>query len=189
MKKIITLAALAVTTFMFSQEDSKPLNTQTISLNAMAGDPGQFGLTYEAPSLFKNKGSEYSTIINLSYGVMNYQIDDVLDIDGSGFVIEFGSRRYFNDAKIRKGFYSGNYFSYGSIKFDENTAFGKFDGTYSYFSFFSPEVGYKIVLGNISIDPYIGAMWKIEIKGKGDIDNNYTDEWAVRAGVKIGYSF
>jgi hypothetical protein len=119
---------------------------------------------------------------------MNYDAD-VVDVDGSGFVIEFGSRQYFNDKKLREGFYYSNYLSYGSIKFDENTDLGKFDGTYSYFSFFAPEIGYKIVFGDFSIDPFLGANWKIEIKGKGDVDNNYTDEWAVRAGVKVGYSF
>lgn len=185
MKKLFTLAALSACGLLFSQEnnDNAALKPHTISVHANYSDPSQLGLTYEAPDFITGE-SDSSTIINLSYGSMNYDAD-VFDIDGTGFVLEFGSRSYYNKSNTRQGFYSANYLTYGNIKFDEDD----FEGNYSYFSFFSPEIGYKIVLGDFSIDPSIGAMWKIEIKGSGDVDNRYTDEWAVRAGIRIGYSF
>lgn len=180
MKKIFTLIAVTASGFLFAQTNDS-IHKNTISVNGMYSEPGQIGLSYE-----RHASSKKSHMVNLSYGVMNYDAD-IVDVDGTGFVIELGSRNYFN--KSNEGFYGDNYLSYGSIKFDEETPFGKFEGTYSYFSFFAPEIGYKIKFGNVSIDPYIGGMWKIEIKGKGDIDNNNTDEWVMRGGIKVGYSF
>lgn len=189
MKKTITLIALMASSLIFAQTDTaekkepetKPAKVSTLYLNGNYSEPGQIGLSYE-------RGKEgQSTIINLSYGYMNYEVGPV-DVDGSGFVIEIGAKHYFNQ-KTSEGLYSSNCLSYGNINFDKQTAFGKFDGTYSYFSFFVPQVGYKINFGKFSVDPYIGAMWKIEVKGKGDIDNNNTDEWVLRGGVRVGYNF
>ena len=187
MKRILTIAALIATTFAFAQEGNAPKNDSpkkaTIIVRGMYSDPSQFGLSYEMQSLFSKKASNVN-VVNLSYGTMNYEVGS-FDIDGQGFAIEFGSKSYFNKEKNQEGFYTANYLSYGAIKFDKDG----FDGTYSYFSFFSPEVGYKIPIGNFSIDPFIGITWKIEVKGKGDIDNKNVDEWTPRAGIKIGYSF
>lgn len=64
-----------------------------------------------------------------------------------------------------------------------------FEGTYSYFSFFTPELGYKFMLGNFAIDPFLGFMWKIEVKAKGDMENSIIDNWTPRLGLKVGYTF
>lgn len=191
MKKIFTLAAVMATSLIFAQNEStdaqeKKSTKHTVSLNGMYSEPGQMGLSYEYYDTAKNKSYGKSFVANVSIGVMNYD-SDIVDVDGTGFVIELGGRTYYG--KERGGLYTSNYLSYGSIEFDESTLFGKFKGTYSYFSFFSPEIGYKIKFGNVSIDPYIGGMWKIEVKGKGDIDNNNTDEWVLRGGLRVGYSF
>lgn len=184
MKKIFTLIAFAASGLIFAQTNDS-IQKHTVSLNGMYSEPGQIGLSYEYYKYYSSS-SKKAFVANLSYGVMNYDAG-VVDVDGSGFVIELGGRNYFDESY--KGFYTSNYLSYGSIEFDEDTLFGKFEGTYSYFSFFSPEIGYKIKFGNISIDPYIGAMWKIEVKGKGDVDNINTDEWVMRGGLRIGYNF
>lgn len=190
MKKTITLIALMASSLIFAQTtdtvekketESKSGKISTLYLNGNYSEPGQIGLSYE-----RGKDGK-STIVNLSYGYMNYDAGPV-DVDGSGFVIEIGGKHYFNQ-KANEGLYSSNSLSYGNINFDEQIGSGKFDGTYSYFSFFVPQVGYKINFGKFSVDPYIGAMWKIEVKGKGDIDNNNTDEWVLRGGVRVGYSF
>jgi hypothetical protein len=190
MRKIFTLAAVMASTFIFAQTDSNrqpdaPIQKHTISLHGMYSEPGQIGLSYE---YYKYNQSSHNKafIANLSYGVMTYDAGP-LDIDGNGFVIELGGRNYVDNDM--RGLYLDNYLSYGSIKFDETTPLGKFDGTYSYFSFFSPQLGYKIKLGDVSIDPFIGVMWKIEVKGKGDVDNRNTDEWVLRGGLRIGYIF
>ncbi|MXN90191.1 hypothetical protein GR160_03045 [Flavobacterium sp. Sd200] len=183
MRKIFTLAASLAATLTFAQETTKQ---HQVSINPMFSDPSQIGLQYEYKIKPDGKHAK-SHIVNVAAGLMNYSVAGY-DIDGTGFAIELGSRNYWGPE--HKGFYGANYLSYGNVKFDENLfIFGVVDGTYSYFSFFAPEIGYKIQLGNFSIDPFIGAMWKIEIKGKGDIDNKNVDEWAVRTGVKFGYSF
>ena len=191
MKKFYTIAAIVATTFLYAQETEteEKVKSNTLSVHGSYGEPGQIGLSYELydAGFSRNDGA----VINLSYGFMSLDTDGGIEnISGTGFVIELGNRSYWNDTKDSFGFYTANYLSYGNIKFDENIdPFGTFEGTYSYFSFFSPEVGYKIKAGNFVIDPFIGGMWKIEIKGKGDVDNNYIDEWAMRAGLKLGYNF
>ena len=196
MKRIFTLAALALSTFVFAQEqtttteaDKTIVKQNTVSVRGMYGDPSQWGLSYEFGGLLTDDRS--SNVVNVSYGTMNYEVDGAdFDVDGQGFVIELGRKSFYGkQGKELKGFYSANYLSYGAIEFDEDFGPDNFKGTYSYFSFFSPEVGYKIMAGNFSIDPFIGIMWKIEVKGKGDIDNANTEEWVPRAGLKIGYSF
>lgn len=177
MKNIFTLCALALTTLTFAQsEEAAETKKHTLSFHAMHSEPGQIGLSYE------KMNKDRSFIVNLSYGYMNYEVGPI-EANGNGFVIELGGRDYFG--KESKGLYYSNMLSYGNINFDNS----EIDGTYSYFSFFVPQVGYKIQFGNVVIDPYIGVMWKIEVKGKGDVDNNYTDEWVMRGGVRIGYSF
>ncbi len=191
MKKIFTMAALALSAMAWAQDDaSEPAkndNPHTFSVNAMLNDPSQIGLSYEFSGLTLDP-KKSTNVVNMSYGLMNYEVGG-LDVDGNGFAIEFGHKSYYSKSTPFAGFYTANYLSYGNIKFDDNIGGFDFDGTYSYFSFFSPELGYKIKLGGFTIDPFIGVMWKIEIKGKGDIDNKHVDEWAPRAGVKVGYNF
>ena len=196
MKKIFTIAAILAGTFMFAQDNDSNSNTKSehkkipgrnISARGMYSEPSQWGLSFEFG------GSEYrwaksSYVANVSYGTMNYETD-IFDVDGQGFAIELGKKTYYSKGDELTGVYTANYLSYGNVNFDENISLGEFDGTYSYFSFFSPEVGYKMNFGGFTIDPFIGIMWKIEVKGKGDIDNKNVDEWTTRAGIKIGYSY
>jgi hypothetical protein len=189
MKKIFTLAAVFAATFAFAQEAEKTEKTFTpvdnkhqISANFQYSNPSQVGLQYEYKKPVKDGKHASSHVVNIGYGMMEYEAGG-FSTDGQGFVVELGGRNYFKS--VHNGFYTANYLSYGNIKFDENGG----DGTYSYFSFFAPELGYKIQMGGFSIDPFIGGMWKLEIKGKGGIDNKNVEEWAFRAGVKLGYSF
>ncbi|WP_417350296.1 hypothetical protein [Flavobacterium alkalisoli] len=190
MKKIFTLAAIVATAFTFAQDNDASGKYNNLSLNFMASEPHQGGLSYETNFLTSKHGSEGRTnVLNISVGTMSYDVE-FLSIDGTGFVAELGGRQYYGKNKAEfKGLYSSNYLSYGNISFDEDTMFGKFDGTYSYFSFFSPEIGYKFAFGNFTLDPFVGAIWKIEIKGQGDVDNVNVDEWAFRGGLKLGYKF
>ncbi|MBC8644534.1 autotransporter domain-containing protein [Flavobacterium lindanitolerans] len=195
MKRILLLAIL-LPTFSFAQE-TKNDNTETsglkprftISGNTTFSDPSQAGLSTEYKSKNLDSGRNSSNILNLSYGMMNYD-NNIVDVDGTGFVIELGSRTYIEKGKW-DGFYAENFISYGNIKFDENIGgLGKFDGTYSYWSIINPNVGYRFMIGkNVSIDPYVGANWKWEVKGKGDVDNKDVDNFVFRGGIKIGYSF
>ncbi len=193
MKKIITMAAFLAASFAYAQETTEVAPETTpqkgrhqFSLNAQYSDPSSIGIQYEYQKPLKEGKYASSHVVNLAVGLMNYEVGG-FDTNGAGFVIELGGRNYFSNK--HEGFYYSNFISYGNIKFSETISGVDFDGTYSYFSFFSPEIGYKIQLGDFSIDPFIGVMWKLEIKGKGDIDNKNVDEWAMRAGLKVGYRF
>jgi hypothetical protein len=110
---------------------------------------------------------------------------------GAGFVLDLGGRTYWKKGSTN-GIYTENFWSYGNIKFDEPQILplqSKFNGTYSYFSMINPNLGYKINVGNFSLDPSLGFNWKWEFKGKGDFDNNLTDNFVFRVGAKVGYRF
>jgi len=193
MKRVLFLALL-IPAMNFAQETKEEVKTEelknrfTASASYTFSDPSQFGLSLE----YKNKGTEHdrhtSKILNISYAQMEYD-SNFGDIDGEGFAIELGSRTYMQKGKW-DGFYGENFISYGNVKFDENLGtLGDFDGTYSYWSIFNPNVGYRFLIGGLSIDPSIGANWKWEVKGKGDVDNKNVDNFVFRAGIKIGYTF
>lgn len=191
MKKIFTLATFIIGSALLAQESEtenvqkKPEKLRAISLNITGSTPTQIGVSYERMAVFSDK---HSLVAHISSGGIILSLGDE-EVAGSGFVGEIGIREYFKPNKFR-GFYAATYLSYGNIKFDEPTNWDRnFQGTYSYVSFFSPELGYKFMLGNFAIDPFIGAMWKIQIKAKGDMDNNAVDNWAPRIGFKIGYTF
>jgi len=196
MKKILLLA-MFIPVISFAQETKKeetkeettPTARITLSGNFIASDPSQFGLSLEYKSKHKDNDRNSAQILNVSGAFMDYE-SALPDVKGNGFAIELGSRTYIEKNRW-DGLYAENSISYGNIKFDENVAgFGKFEGTYSYWSIINPNVGYKIMLGkNLAIDPYIGANWKWEVKGKGDVDNKNVDNFVFRAGIKIGYNF
>lgn len=151
-----------------------------------AGISVEFLGNSETKSMNSKSFSFYSSkVVNVAYAMMDYELPGE-DAEGKGFVAEIGQRTYFLGKN--SGPYMGNFLSYGNIKFDEDD-FGDDNARYSYFSFFSPEIGYKIKLGGLAIDPFAGIMWKLEIKGKGGVDNKNVDEWTPRLGLKIGYEF
>ncbi|MBA9073980.1 hypothetical protein GGR22_002147 [Flavobacterium gossypii] len=195
MKRIL-LFALLLPALNFAQEKQEANEETaivgpklTLSANFNYSDPMQYGLSLEYKKKHKEGERNSSHLLNISAASLNYD-NDVVDIDGNGFVIELGSRTYVEKGKW-DGFYAENFISYGNVKFDEDVAgLGNFDGTYSYWSIINPNVGYKFMIGkNFSIDPSIGANWKWEVKGKGDVDNKNIDNFVFRAGIKIGYSF
>ena len=181
-KQFLLFSLLCVTSSLFAQEESKQSDI-TISPYYLFSEPSHYGLSFEL-----NKGISFgsgggSSILQVAYGTMTYD-ERNLEYDGTGYVIELGSRSYFKEKD--SGVYTQNTLAYGNIQFEEQG----YKGTYSYFSFLNPTVGYKIkVSDNFSIDPSVGVQWVIQMKGSGIIDNNYVDEWAGRFGIKVGYSF
>ena len=62
-----------------------------------------------------------------------------------------------------------------------------FEGKYTFWSIFNPNIGYKIQLTkNLSLDPSVGFNWKWDVRGKGDIDNRHFDNFVFKAGAKLG---
>lgn len=180
MKKIIYLLSL-ISVSAFAQEKQK--DVVTISANYSFSEPTQYGVSLE----FTKSELSSSRILNISYGQLKYD-NNYLKTTGEGFVVELGNRNYFG--KNREGFYFENFLTHGEIKFNESIAGEKFEGKYSYWSIFNPNLGYKIQLTkNLSIDPSVGFNWKWEVRGKGDIDNKHFDNFVFKAGVKLGYTF
>jgi hypothetical protein len=186
MKKISTAALLLLCAIGFAQDDDKKPNI-TVSPYYLWSEPTQYGLSFELHYSGTAGLEGSSSVLNVGYGTMRYDSpasDLNMDIDGEGYVIELGSRGYFN--KKDYGIYSQNTLAYGNIKFEESGQ----RGTYSYFSFLSPTLGYKFKFGeNLSIDPSVGVQWVIQMKGSGFVDNKNVDEWAGRFGIKVGYTF
>jgi len=152
----------------------------------IASEPGQYGVSIED----EREGGMRSGLFNLAYGTMTYKNTVLGDISGNGLVIELGARTYHRKRGKKTGLYAENFISYGQIKFDKSTPTEEFDGTYSYWSFINPNVGFKIlVTDHFVIEPSVGANWKIEVKGKGDVDNKDFFNIILRAGVKFGYRF
>ena len=106
-------------------------------------------------------------------------------VTGNGFVFEWAEKSFFNKESW-KGFYTQSGIEGGTINFSASN----YSGSYKYFSFFNPDLGFKWqVSKGFSIDPSIGCMWKIEFKGTGDVDNKIFTNFVPKIGLKIGYSF
>jgi len=149
--------------------------------------PSDVGIVYEFKgfNLLKNskKKENQSTLIHIAGSSLEYK-ENGFSTTGTGYSFGIGKREYLG--KEKKGWYFENSTVYSSIEFSDFM----FSGTYSYYSLFNSNVGYKTFIGkNINIEPFIGYMWKWEIKGKGDIDNKNIDNLVFRAGFKLGYSF
>lgn len=191
-KLLLTAVALCAIFTANAQEENETYTTKS------AGVYAEFGSSHTVYGLYlESEAKEVlglfgSTVLRGGYGTKTYDAvytptNEEAD-DGFGWNIELGSLYYFNETQ--KGFYWGNFLSYGSFKFDQDLSDGaNFEGKYRYFSFFSPEIGFKFDVGNFVINPNLGAMWKIELKGKGDVDNNFTDVWSGKAGLSVRYIF
>ena len=193
MKKIyLMLGLLALSTASFAQEkvveNTKKLD-YTISGGILAGMSGDLGLQFEAhgahKTLFFDTKSNVSNIIRLDFSQITVS-NGIMDVTGKGYVLSIGTRTYLSKNKeTSKGLYTQNFFTGGTIKFDNDA----YQGDFQYFSFFSPEIGYKLKVGNFSIDPSFGWQWNIEIKGRGDVDNRTFDNTFFKGALKLGYSF
>lgn len=185
MKKLYLALAVLASSFGFAQESDSG-KKYNLSVFGSFVELQQIGVSLEmTPSKEKKEGlmSKHTQIFSVAYGMMDYEVGGFTS-EGTGYTIDLGSRYYFS--KPNSGLYYGNNFSYGRICFEEMDV----EGTYEYISFFSPEIGYKLMLADqISIDGFAGYMWKIEIRGGGFIDNRNVDNWTPRVGIKLGYQF
>jgi len=185
MKKLFLALALIGYSAM-AQE--KQRDVVSVSANYNYSEPSMYGFSLEFDKGSKPDERASSWILNVGYGQLELD-EKKLKTTGEGFMVELGTRNYFKKG-VREGFYAENFLSHGQIQFDDVINGEEFEGKYSYWSIFNPNVGYKILLTkNLSIDPSVGFNWKWEVKGKGDIDNQYFDNFVFKAGVKLGYNF
>ncbi len=208
MKKTLFLIVLFVGSYFNAnaQEQKKDSvsttkKIHTIYIEGSAAVGTNLGLTYEYSSgnsiIFRKLKT--TGVLKLYYmqGTLTSSSSYIKDIDGNGWGVEIGGKTFFNKHHYR-GFYFANYLLFGSIEFDAENVYdtsifggdGKFYGKYKYFSFFSPEVGFKFLIAKtIAVNLHVGTAWLIEFKGKGDVDNKAFDNWVPRLGLSIGYQF
>ncbi|WKW46917.1 hypothetical protein P3875_02355 [Myroides sp. JBRI-B21084] len=185
MKNLVYLLTL-LSIGAFAQEKQK--DVVTVSANYNFSEPTQYGVSLEFTKDTDPDNRLTSRMFNVSYGQLEYNNEN-LKSTGQGFVIELGSRTYFKKS-LREGFYGENFITHGQIKFNEQINGENFEGKYTFWSIFNPNIGYKIQLSkNLSLDPSVGFNWKWEVKGKGGIDNRNFDNFVFKYGVKLGYSF
>ena len=94
-KQFLLFSLLCVTSSLFAQEESKQSDI-TISPYYLFSEPSHYGLSFEL-----NKGISFgsgggSSILQVAYGTMTYD-ERNLEYDGTGYVIELGSRSYFKE--------------------------------------------------------------------------------------------
>ncbi|MBW4359665.1 hypothetical protein [Flavobacterium taihuense] len=188
-KSIVLIGTILVSFSTFAQHEKLDPNTVTISANYSFSDPSLYGISAEFGNSDFFLFDEYtSTLLNISASQLNYD-NNLVKVKGNGYTIELGKRVYQKRGR-KSGVYLQWLIAYSSTNFNENTPLGNFEGNYSYWSLINHDIGYKIKIGkNIILDPSIGFNWKWEVKGKGDIDNTYVDNFVFRCGVKLGFSF
>jgi hypothetical protein len=188
MKKIVVLALL-ISSLSFAQDKIKVTRNieqkRTMSLGFSNSEPSAFELTGEKKHKRKDFfGYNHSNLLKLGYGRTVVRFDGQ-NFTGTGIILSSGSRTYLKKESWND-FYYQNSLEFGYIRFkDEN-----YTGTYKYISFFNPEVGYKWqVSKELSIDPSMGCLWKIEFRGTDDVDNRSFSSLVPRVGIRVGYSF
>jgi hypothetical protein len=186
---LLLLLAVGITSQVFSQEKAvEPKRVledkYTVGLGLTSSDPALFGVLLEIKKQSKVFKLNSSDVFEIAIGATGVTIGNT-EITGGGFVFR-SSTRYFLKKESWKGFYLQSGFEGGTIKFSNVN----YSGSYKYLSLFNPDLGFKWqVSKRFSIDPAIGFMWKIEIKGSGDVDNTSFDNVVPKIGLKIGYSF
>ena len=182
MKKIILLL-LAIPVLSFSQEKTDFKKSTTLSLNVLASDPAQIGLTFEG---FQYLHKEHVSSLVINAGISSTTLDkNGYSITGNGFAIELGGRTYFSKNK-NSGFYRQNFLSHSQNNFSKDG----FNGKYTYWSLINADIGYKvIILKSLSIEGSLGYIWKWEVNTKSDIDNKDFQNLVPRAAIRLGYKF
>lgn len=201
MKVKLISTILISTAFAFGQETdnaSKTKDLNVISLEVSAGVGLNAGFVNELQDDEDDDVSENKSNILKVYssGVrLSSSNNDVQDVDGIGYGIEIGSRYYLGKKKYQ-GLHLTTYLIYGRYSFEESNISNvagitiPFDGKYEYLSFFSPEIGYKFLLGeHFAVNFHGGVSWLIEINSRGDVDNHAFDNWVPRFGLGLGYNF
>lgn len=189
MKKIFTLVFTMLFAVGFSQEKEEN-KINSVGLQVTGSQITTFGVYYE--KLTKDKKDYYmSSAIELNYASTKAKISG-LEFTGNGIEIRSSFKNYFSKNKAT-GFFSKNSLTYGNISFDDNDNIGSiqvnYKGTYSYFSFFAPEIGYDFMIGKIRAGLVAGTQWQIEVKGKDNVDNKDFDNWLYRVGLRMSYDF
>jgi len=194
MKKFILLFGLAFMagTYSFSQEEEKDkeIPSDMFSVGAIVSDGLEIYFIWETFEFSDGKNqSLYIKGTGISQGPTFTMYDNgAHEIKPEGWSGAIGSRSYFSKTKMGRGFFYANEFKYSTIRYKDS----RFSGRYSYFSFFTPELGWKVMFGkskSFGFEVSGGAEWAIEIKGKGDVDNKNFDNWKPKVALGFALNF
>lgn len=141
------------------------------------------GITFEHGSLSSSK-----SIVSSLYASLNFSVSDswfLLNSAKSATEFNFGLRSYLGKNKDFHGFYFQNTFlHYASMKV---TTYND-RGNRSQFSFFSPTIGAKARLGEITIDPSFGIMWAIQMNSSRNLTGSSFESIQPRFGLIISFN-
>ncbi|MDO4727696.1 MAG: hypothetical protein Q4B43_01695 [Bacteroidota bacterium] len=191
MKKVALFLGLLLGLSLQAQDEPK-VKKHSFSAELGANVGGNLGITYERRG--ENIDSEgfflpdrtQSLIVKLYFMSDSRTFSTTHAIEnGKGYGFEYGTKIFFNKTDT-KGFYFTSSYTVGSIEYEKNNQYGR----YTYFSFFTPDVGYKLVIAKtVSVDLHVGTSWLIEVRGRGIVDNKDFDNWVPRLGLSVGYRF
>lgn len=192
MKRILLLVAIVFSTLSFGQSLSEKMGEiklKSVGATAKIGTISGVGFFYE--DYFTNSETNKTTSIGLEALITNATVNHgKYKASGKGYETNIMFRSFF---KNNKGFYYKNAIGYGSLEFDKTFTilpFNTYIGSYRYFSFFQPEIGYDILIAKkLRLNFNFGTQWQIELKGKGDVDNKTFDNWLTRGGARLSYDF
>lgn len=197
MKKILLTVILFTGISVFAQEEKDTKKKDfIIGVKLQAGQITTLGIEAEFNGEFSKNNNYKSRVAFISSSAVSYN-DGIYSHIGSGFELGLGNRNYLQKGKESRGFYSENFLTYGKIDFDHTystytfpaTTTSIFDGTYSYWSIFNTNIGYKLKAGSFVFEPSLGGQWNWEVKGKGQVDNKNIENLFFRGSFKIAYTF
>lgn len=138
---------------------------------------------YDGPTIGFNFEKTTEAVSYISYlGTINVNVPETSKY-GNGFVLGLGLKYYLKEKSY--GWNVQNAVEYAQYNFSESD----YTGTYRCVSLVTPQLGYKFKLGNFAIEPAVGFIWKIEMEGKGDVDNNSLPNTKGKFGLNVGYMF
>lgn len=191
MRKIIIAVAVMFSMTTFAQDKVEPVKVKndygTLSGYLELSDGIAYGISIES----QDKEGQ-SDIFNVFWG--NYVVTGTStfgftkDFTGKTFGLGIGKRLYFDNKqdKFYKKWYFENVLTYSKTEFKD----ADYSGVYEFIAPIDAAIGYKFIIGKgFTIDPSIGGLYKIEIKSRGDVDNNIFPNTSIKVGLKIGWTF
>ena len=192
MKKGIVIFVLFCFSFVFGQEKEAENSIQIGSLGSSlyVGKIGSVGVFYEH---YWESCSNYVKALGLEVNSLVAEVPQNGLSYGNGLEARIGYKMYLVKQRFT-GFYLKSSLVYGTINFDENNnsilVNSNYNGKYSYFSVFSPELGYDfLMVKKLRVGFNLGTQWQLETKGTRDVDNQDFDNWIFRAGLRLSYDF
>lgn len=201
MKKFYSLFCILSVFNLSAQEVKTEVKNASVLLSNLSfgsvfhsSDEIHYQFIYESQSDFsayketKDCNRNESSVLKVSYISKNLNINSNT-LMGNGFEISYGFRNYLvkNPNKLINFYTEFDIINYGKIYFNDKD----YKGSYEFFKIpIIPNLGYKFLIKKcITADVSVGMRYKIEIQGRGDVDNKNFSQVDFNAGFRLGYQF